>query len=102
MELSSSLIAALVTLLAVAVFLLWLGLRAQKRPNLTGNAAMKGETGTVKKTAGFRKRVVVEVRGENWWSRSATGEKLEPGDEITVKDVDRNDLILIVEKTGRS
>lgn len=104
MEISAYLTAAAFTFAAVAVFLIWIGLKAQNTPNLTGDAAMVGETGVVKKTGGFRNRTVVEVRGENWWSRPAVGTQLKPGDEIVVKDIDRNDLVLIIEplETGRS
>jgi membrane protein implicated in regulation of membrane protease activity len=102
MEIPGYIVAAGVTVLAVALFLVWLGLRAQKKPSLTGDTAMVGETGIVRKTAGFRNRMVVEVRGEHWWSRPAAGEELRPGDEIVVKAVDQNDLILIIEPLGRS
>lgn len=91
-----------ILLLAIAVFLLWLGLRAQKKPNLTGDTAMVGESGIVRKTSGFRGRIVVEVRGELWWSRVDGDADLSPGSEVVVKAVDQNDLILIVEKLGRS
>ncbi len=90
-----------ITFLVIAVFLIWLGLRAQKKPGLTGDAAMKGETGIVKKTSGFRGRTIVEVRGEQWWSRTDSGTELKTGDEIKVTAVDQQDLILIIEPIGR-
>jgi membrane protein implicated in regulation of membrane protease activity len=87
----SNLWAGFVTILLITVFLLWLGLKAQKRPNLTGNSTMIGETGVVKKTSGFRDRVVVEVRGEFWWSRMTS----------PVTGLDPNDLVLIIEPVER-
>jgi membrane protein implicated in regulation of membrane protease activity len=90
-----------VTVLIAAVFLLWLGLRAQKRPNQTGDSAMIGETGIVRKTAGFRNRLVVEVRGEQWWSKLTVPESVSAGSEIIVTGVDPDDLILIVEPLER-
>ncbi len=90
-----------ITVFVVAVFLLVLGLKAQKRPNQTGDSAMIGETGIVRKTAGFRNRLVVEVRGEQWWSRMNVSEKAPAGSEIKVTGVDPDDLILIVEPLER-
>lgn len=90
-----------VTLILVMIALLWIGLRAQGRPNLTGDETMKGETGIVRKTGGFRNRLVVEVRGELWWSRTGGKIDLKPGDEIVVTGVDQDDLILTVEPSGR-
>ena len=93
--------AAGVTVLAVAAFLLVLGLKAQKRPNQTGDSTMIGETGIVRKTSGFRNRLVVEVRGEQWWSKMIVPGGVSPGSEIKVTGVDPDDLILIVEPLER-
>lgn len=90
-----------ITFLVIAVFLVWLGLRAQKKPGLTGDVAMIGETGIVRKTSGFRGRIVAEVRGEQWWSRTESGVEIKVGDEIKVISVDQQDLILIIEPIGR-
>ncbi|MCK5131557.1 MAG: NfeD family protein [Candidatus Sabulitectum sp.] len=91
-----------VTVLLVAIFLLWLGLKAQKRPKQTGDTAMIGETGIVRKTAGFRNRLVVEVRGEQWWSKMIVPGSVSVGSEIKVTGVDPADLILIIEPLERS
>ena len=54
---------------------------------------MLGQSGVVRKTAGFRGRSTVEVRGEIWWCRSR--HRLEKGMEVRVTGVD--DMILLVE-----
>ncbi|PIE52378.1 hypothetical protein CSA37_06200 [Candidatus Fermentibacteria bacterium] len=90
-----------ITFAVIAVFLLWLGLRAQKKPGLTGDEAMIGETGIVRKISGFRGRLVVEVRGELWWSSLSSETKPAIGSEVKVTAVDPRDLILIVEPIGR-
>ena len=90
-----------ITVLGVVVFLLWIGLRAQNRPNPIGNEAMIGETGVVRKTSGFRNRTVVEVRGENWWCRVESRPPVAPGDEVAVKGIDPDDMMLVVEPVGR-
>ncbi|MCK5842111.1 MAG: NfeD family protein [Candidatus Sabulitectum sp.] len=91
-----------ITFLLISIFLLWLGLKAQKRPNLTGDSSMVGETGIVRKTAGFRNRIVVEVRGEQWWSKMIVPADVSVGSEIKVTEVDPDDLILIIEPVERS
>ncbi|MCK5035957.1 MAG: NfeD family protein [Candidatus Sabulitectum sp.] len=91
-----------ITFLLISIFLLWLGLKAQKRPNLTGDSSMVGETGIVRKTAGFRNRIVVEVRGEQWWSKLIVPCEVSVGSEIRVTAVDPDDLILIIEPIERS
>jgi len=90
-----------ITIFLISVVLLWLGLRAQKRPNLTGNEAMIGETGIVKKVSGFRNRLVVEVRGEFWWSKMAVPGNVATGREVRVTGFDPDDLILIIEPIER-
>ncbi len=94
--------AAGITALLIAIFLLWLGLRAQKRPNQTGDEGMVGETGIVRKTAGFRNRLIVEVRGELWWSKMTVPGRISTGSEIKVTGVDPEDIILIIEPLERS
>ncbi len=91
-----------VTVLLIAIFLLWLGLKAQKRPKQTGDVSMVGETGIVRKTAGFRGRLVVEVRGEQWWSKITGPGTVSLGSEIKVTGVDPDDLILVIEPIERS
>lgn len=98
---TTALWAGIITLILFVILLLWLGLRAQKRPSQTGDSAMIGETGIVKKTIGFRGRMVVEVRGENWWSKMAVPGTLATGTEIRVTGVDKDDLILIIEQIER-
>ena len=90
-----------VTVLLIAIFLIWLGLKAQKRPNQTGDAAMVGESGIVRKTSGFRNRLVVEVRGEQWWSKMRVPGEFSVGSEIKVTGVDPDDLILVIEPLER-
>ncbi len=87
------------TLLAIFVFLVIVGLSAQKRPRLTGYDGMTGETGVVKRHVGFRGRHVMEVRGELWWCRSAA--QLSPGQEVRVLTHDPDDPVLIVEPVNR-
>ncbi len=82
-----------ISVVLVGLFLLWLGLKAQKRP---------GQTGIVRRTAGFRNRVVVEVRGEYWWSKTEKPLTFSKGSEIVVVGVDKDDLILVVEPLKRS
>ena len=91
-----------ITVLLIAIFLLWLGLKAQKRPNQTGDSSMVGESGIVQKTAGYRNRLVVEVRGEQWWSKMIEPVEISKGSEIKVTGVDPDDLILIIEPIERS
>ena len=90
-----------VTVLAVAVLLLWLGLRAQKNRTAIGNEAMVGETGVVKRAAGFRGRIVIEARGETWWSRLEGQGAVKPGDEVRITGFDPGDMILKIEPIGR-
>lgn len=91
-----------ITVLLISIFLIWLGLKAQKRPNQTGDTTMIGETGIVRKISGFRNRLVVEVRGEQWWSKMIVSGHVAVGLEIEVTGVDPDDLILIVEPLERS
>jgi len=85
----------LLTLLLLAVFaafLVWLGVKAQRKPAMTGNEGMVGLTGFITSRRGFRDRQVVEVRGELWW---CTGKaEIPPGTEVRVTGID--DLTLEV------
>lgn len=94
-----SLVVMAATILVILVFLVIVGLKAQKRPRLTGYEGMAGETGIVKKYPGFRGRHVIEVRGELWWCRSET--QLSPGQEVRVVAHDPDDPVLIVEPVNR-
>lgn len=93
------LVLMLATFLVIVVFLAIVGLKAQKRPRLTGYEGMAGETGIVRKHPGFRGRHVIEVRGELWWCRSET--PLSPGQEVRVVMHDPDDPVLIVEPVNR-
>ena len=76
----------------MAVVLTWLGIRAQRRPGVTGDAGMVGLVGTIGPQPPTRGRRIVEVRGELWWCRSPS--VLEPGMEVRVTGVD--DFVLEV------
>ena len=93
------LVLTVATFLLIAVFLVIIGLKAQKRPRLTGYEGMAGETGVVKRHLGFRGRHVMEVRGELWWCRSET--PLCPRQEVRVVAHDPDDPVLIVEAVNR-
>lgn len=96
---SYTLVLTAATLLVILIFLVIVGLSAQKRPRLTGYEGLAGETGLVKRHAGFRGRHVMEVRGELWWCRSET--QLSPGQEVRVVSHDPDDPVLIVEPVNR-
>ncbi len=81
--------------LLILVFLLFLGLKAQKGPRMTGYDGMVGECGIIRKARGFRGRQVMEIRGELWWCRS--GSPLASGAEAKVVAYDPDDPVLIVE-----
>lgn len=95
----TALVVITATFLVILVFLVIVGLKAQKRPRLTGYEGMAGETGVVKRHLGFRGRHVMEVRGELWWCRSET--PLCPGQEVRVVTHDPDDPVLIVEPVNR-
>jgi len=90
-----------VVLLLLGLLQLYLGLKAQSGPKVTGEKAMVGETGIVTKAAGFRDRSVVEIRGELWWCVPATRTALKEGDTVRVTDVMEDSLILEVEALDR-
>jgi len=93
------LVLMLATFLVIVVFLAIVGLKAQKRPRLTGYEGMAGETGVVKRHVGVRGRHVIEVRGELWWCRSES--QLSPGQDVRVVTHDPDDPVLIVEPVNR-
>ncbi len=95
----TSLVLVAATFLVILIFLVIVGLKAQKRPGLTGYEGLAGETGVVKRHVGFRGRHVMEVRGELWWCRSET--QLTPGQEVRVINHDPDDPVLIVEPVNR-
>jgi len=83
----------IVFLVLLGAFLLYLGLKAQKRPKLTGEEEMIDLTGVVKTTVGFRGRASVEVRGELWWCRSTSHLQK----DMNVRVVGITDMMLDVE-----
>lgn len=93
------LIAALVSLVAILIFLGAVGLSALKKPMITGYEGMVGECGIVRKAFGFRGRPVIEIRGELWWCRS--DQDLIPGQEVRVVSHDPDSPILVVEPLDR-
>ncbi len=77
----------LVAGIGIAIAGLWAfaigkGLAARRRPVTTGAASMVGLPGVA------RGGNVVSVKGELWNAHSATGEPLEPGEEIVVEAVE--------------
>lgn len=86
-------------LVVLALIQLYLGLRAQSRPKVTGEKAMIGETGVITKTSGFRHRSVVEIRGELWWCLQPKGDgRLEKGMTVKIVGIEEDSLILEVER----
>ncbi len=88
-------VAALVTIAAILAYLVVLGVKALKKPMVTGYEGMVGECGIVRKPLGFRGRTVIEIRGELWWCRSE--KELTAGEEVRVISHDPDNPILIVE-----
>jgi membrane-bound serine protease (ClpP class) len=82
-------------LVAAALFLVT---RAQMQPRHTGSEAMLGLTGEVTRWEGRSGQI--RVRGELWKARNASGEPLEPGAVVRVKDM--QGLTLIVEQSNVS
>ena len=86
-------------LVALALIQLYLGLRAQSRPKVTGEKSMIGETGIITKTSGFRLRSIVEIRGELWWCLQPKGdERLEKGMTVEIVGIEEDSLILEVKR----
>ena len=71
-----------VTIASLWAFAIGKGLAARRRPVTTGAASMIGLPGIA------RGGNVVAVRGELWNAHSASGEPLEPGEEIVVEAVE--------------
>lgn len=87
-----------VVLLILGLFQLYLGLKAQGSPDVTGENAMIGETGIIREASGFRDRSIVEVRGELWWCLPATrNTALREGSTVEIVGIVDDSLILEVE-----
>lgn len=85
-------------LLILAIVQLYLGLKAQKSPKMTGKKAMIGETGIIRKASGFMDRSVVEIRGELWWCIPAKGSTIpEKGNTVKVVGIAEDSMILEVD-----
>ena len=86
-----------VVLLVLGLIQLYLGLKAQKSPNVTGEKTMIGETGIIRNAAGFRDRSIVEIRGELWWCLPASRETLlSEGSTVRVVSITEDSMILEV------
>ncbi|OPL19121.1 MAG: hypothetical protein AVO35_12230 [Candidatus Aegiribacteria sp. MLS_C] len=87
-----------VVLLLLGLLQLYLGLRAQRGPSVTGEETMVGRTGIVRKAEGFRDRSVVEIRGELWWCIPMSRRvELKEGATVTVVGVSEDSMILEVD-----
>jgi membrane-bound serine protease (ClpP class) len=71
-----------ISIAALWAFALGKGFAARRRPVTSGKASMIGLPGVV------RARNVVAVKGELWNAHTATGEPLEPGEEVVVEAVE--------------
>lgn len=99
LEIIPLLITAGAILVVLALIQLYLGLRAQSRPNVTGEIAMIGETGIITKASGFRHRPIVEIRGELWWCLQTPGdERLEKGMTVEIVGIEEDSMILEVKR----
>ncbi|MCD4700811.1 MAG: NfeD family protein [Candidatus Aegiribacteria sp.] len=101
-QISANLVPLVITggavLLILGLIQLYLGLKAQKSPKVTGESAMIGETGIVKKTSGFMDRSIIEVRGELWWCLPASGSTvLEEGITVKIVGIEEDSMILEVD-----
>ena len=86
-------------LLVLALIQLYLGLRAQSRPKVTGEISMIGETGIIRKTSGFRQRSIVEIRGELWWCLQPNGDdRIEKGATVEIVGIEEDSMILEVKR----
>jgi membrane-bound serine protease (ClpP class) len=71
---------------AVAVFLVRLGLAAQRRPAVTGMDGMLNESGEAISAIEPGTTGRVRVRGEIWWALSDA--RIEPGDHVRITNVE--------------
>jgi membrane-bound serine protease (ClpP class) len=78
-----------VTIASLWAFAIGKGLAARRRPVTSGAASMIGLPGVA------RGGNVVSVRGELWNAHSASGEPLEPGEEIVVEAVEGGLTLLV-------
>jgi len=78
-----------VSIASLWAFAIGKGLSARRRPVTTGAASMVGLPGIV------RPGNVVAVKGELWNAHSATGEPLEPGEEVVVQAVESGLTLLV-------
>lgn len=85
-----------VVLLLLGLLQLYLGLKAQSSPDVTGPQAMIGRTGIIRRASGFRDRSVVEIRGELWWCIPIS-RKTMLHEGATVKVVDQAEDSMILE-----
>ena len=87
-----------VVLIILALIQLYLGLKAQKSPKVTGEKTMIGETGIIRNSSGFRNRSIVEVRGELWWCLPAEGSAaLEEGVTVKIVGIAEDSMIFEVD-----
>ncbi len=85
-------------LLILGLIQLYLGLKAQKSPKVTGEKAMIGETGVIRKASGFMDRSIVEIRGELWWCLpAARSTVLKVGNSVRIVGITEDTMILEVE-----
>lgn len=85
-------------LLILGLIQLYLGLRAQGGPSVTGERTIVGQTGIIRKAAGFRDRSIVEIRGELWWCIPVSRQViLTEGATVTVVDIAEDSMILEVD-----
>lgn len=101
-EISANLVPLAITggvvLLILGLIQLYLGLKAQKSPKVTGEQTMVGETGIIRKASGFMDRSIVEVRGELWWCLPAAGSNaLEKGNSVKIVGIEEDSMILEVD-----
>lgn len=87
---SISLTLIITTVLVAAAFFLWvigLGLRAQKRKPTTGLEAMVGESGVVMEAMKHGSEGQVNVHGEIW--RAVSDQDIKAGEQIVVESFDK-------------
>ncbi len=101
-EISANIVPLVITGFAVLLILgliqLYLGLKAQKSPKVTGEQAMIGETGIIRKASSFMDRSIVEVRGELWWCLPADRSTvLEDGNAVKIVGIEQDSMILEVD-----